>query len=123
MTYDEQLFNRQLLELLSTLNIRKPVDLVGSSMGGAIAFIFTAQHPEKVRKLLLIDPAGFPVDLPLTGQIGRLPGVGYYLTYVVGNKMMLRGFKNYFSTLDKLSPRFLKSILNRRNITASKGPC
>jgi pimeloyl-ACP methyl ester carboxylesterase len=103
VTYDEQLFDRQLLELVSALKIREPVDLVGSSLGGAIAVIFTARHPEKVRKLLLIDPAGFPIDLPLAGRIGSLPVVGDYLTYVVGNKMMLRGFKNYFFKLDKLS--------------------
>ena len=103
VTYDEQLFDRQLLELLSALKIREPADLVGSSMGGAIAVIFAARHPEKARKLLLIDPAGYPVNLPLAGRMVRLPVVGDYLTYAFGNPIMLRGFKDYFSKLDKLS--------------------
>ncbi len=103
VTYDEQLFDRQLLELLSALKIREPADLVGSSLGGAIAVIFAARHPEKARKLLLISPAGYPVNLPLAGRVVYLPIVGDYMTYAFGNPIMLRGFKNYFSKLDKLS--------------------
>ena len=103
VTYDEQLFDRQLLELLSALKIRKPVDLVGSSMGGAIAVIFAARHPENVRKLVLISPAGFPVNVPVAGQIGRLPVVGDYLMYAFGNPIMNRLFKDNFSKSDKLS--------------------
>jgi pimeloyl-ACP methyl ester carboxylesterase len=103
VTYDEQLFDRQLLELLSALKIREPAHLVGSSLGGAIAVIFAARHPEKARKLLLIAPAGYPVNLPLAGRVVHLPVVGDYMTYAFGNPIMLRGFKNYFSKLDKLS--------------------
>jgi pimeloyl-ACP methyl ester carboxylesterase len=69
----------------------------------AIAVIFAARHPEKARKLLLIAPAGYPVNLPLAGRVVHLPVVGDYLTYAFGNPIMLRGFKNYFSKLDKLS--------------------
>lgn len=39
--------------------IRQPIILVGVSMGGAAAIEFTLNHPEAVRKLVLIDSAGF----------------------------------------------------------------
>ena len=42
--YDRDLFDRQLLELLQRLNIEQPVDLVGLSMGGAVAVTFTDRH-------------------------------------------------------------------------------
>lgn len=103
VTYDEKLFDRQLLELLPALKIEEPVDLVGSTMGGAIAVIFAARHPEKVRKLVLIDPAGYPVNLPLAGRIVRLPVVGDYLTHAFGNPLMRKGLKDSFYKLDKLS--------------------
>lgn len=35
-----------------------PVDLVGHSMGGGIAAVFSARYPEKVRRLVLMDAAG-----------------------------------------------------------------
>lgn len=39
--------------------ISQPVILVGASMGGAAAIDFTLTHPEAVKKLVLIDSAGF----------------------------------------------------------------
>ena len=57
VNYDQQLFDTQLLELLEALNIQKPVDVIGLSMGGAIAAKFVADHPEKVNKVAFIDPS------------------------------------------------------------------
>src|SRR5512143_4045949 len=53
--YDLGLFVRQLAQLLDGLQIEE-VDLVGLSMGGAIATGFTVQFPTRVRRLVLIDP-------------------------------------------------------------------
>lgn len=39
--------------------INQPVTLVGASMGGAAAIDFTLTYPEAVKKLVLIDSAGF----------------------------------------------------------------
>ncbi len=40
-------------------------DLVGNSMGGHIAAAFTLRYPERVRKLVLLNPAGLRVDNPV----------------------------------------------------------
>jgi pimeloyl-ACP methyl ester carboxylesterase len=45
-----------LLQLLDSLG-RHTVDLVGVSMGGAVALNFALDHPERVRRLVLISPA------------------------------------------------------------------
>jgi pimeloyl-ACP methyl ester carboxylesterase len=48
-------------------------DLVGNSLGGAVAVATAAGHPERVRRLVLIDAAGYnfrPEDRPL---VLRLP--------------------------------------------------
>lgn len=54
--YDRALYQRQLEDLLSALDIDAPVDVVGVSFGAAVAATFTAAHPERVRKLILIAP-------------------------------------------------------------------
>jgi pimeloyl-ACP methyl ester carboxylesterase len=48
------------LELIDQLGIPE-VDLVGLSMGGRLAAQFTAEHRRRVRKLVLVAPAGLDV--------------------------------------------------------------
>ena len=64
VAYDADLFDRQLLLLLSGLQISGPVDLVGLSMGGPIVITFAGRHPEKVRTLSLLDPVYGPGHKP-----------------------------------------------------------
>jgi len=75
--YGVELYDRQLLNLLTAFKIQGPVDLAGASMGGPIAIIFAARHPERVRTISLFDPAYFsgePVPWPL-----KTPVVGEYI--------------------------------------------
>jgi pimeloyl-ACP methyl ester carboxylesterase len=41
-------------------------DLMAASMGGWIALKFAADHPERVRRLVLVDSAGFPYATTMT---------------------------------------------------------
>jgi pimeloyl-ACP methyl ester carboxylesterase len=52
---------------LDALHIDR-TDLVGVSMGGWIALKVAAEHPERVRKLVLIDSAGFNFPTTLTAD-------------------------------------------------------
>lgn len=47
-----------LLALMSRLDVER-ASLVGNSIGGRIAWMFAAEHPERVEKLVLISPDGF----------------------------------------------------------------
>lgn len=54
--YVDDLYDRQLGELLDSLKITERVDLAGVSMGGAVTSMFAGRHPQRVRSLTLVDP-------------------------------------------------------------------
>ena len=95
--YGPDLFDRQLLDLLKALCIEKPVDLVGLSMGGPIVTTFCDRHPERARKLALIDPVGaIPVSISPLHKIYTLLGVGELLLGWFGRKILLKDMSNDF---------------------------
>ena len=63
--------------------INQPVVLVGASMGGAAAIDFTLTYPEVVKKLVLIDSAGFVGGSP-AGKL-MFPPLGYLATEFLRN--------------------------------------
>jgi len=78
--YDADLYDRQLLGLISSLGILGPVDLAGLSMGGPIVATFASRHPERVRALVFVDPAyqSGTAQLPLELQSPRI--ADYFMT-------------------------------------------
>lgn len=62
-----------LTELLETLAPNEPVMLVGHSMGGAIATLYAASQPERVRRLVNLEGLGPPDNDFATGalRLGR----------------------------------------------------
>ena len=95
--YNRELFDTQLGELMDSLHLRTPVDLVGLSMGAAIVASFTAKHPNSVRKVVLIDPSPEKVDIKAL----NLPLVGEYLTAaLIVPSLPRQSLKNLHSPAD-----------------------
>ncbi len=79
--YRRELFVTQLRELLEALGIHQPVNIVGTSMGGAIATAYAADFGENVAKVVLIDPLWEPLTIGLLHIpfVGELFATGVYL--------------------------------------------
>jgi pimeloyl-ACP methyl ester carboxylesterase len=52
----------------------RPFDLVGNSLGGAVALLLAARHPELVRRVVLVSPAGFAPRSPAVSTLAGLLG-------------------------------------------------
>jgi len=88
--YDADLFDCQLLNLLDVLKIDRAVDLVGLSMGGAISVVFADRHPERVRRLCLLDPAGLPLaKLKLASWLARRTPLGGWLMKLTDSPLLV----------------------------------
>jgi pimeloyl-ACP methyl ester carboxylesterase len=73
--YDPDFYDRQVVDLLDGLHMQQ-VDIAGVSMGGPIAATFANRHPDRVRRVVLIDPAyltGFRLPFGI-----RTPVLGEY---------------------------------------------
>jgi pimeloyl-ACP methyl ester carboxylesterase len=91
LSYNIEIFVRQLSDLLNALNLTRPVILAGLSMGGPITATFTARYPERVKKLVLIDPAGArTLWMSRVFNTVAAPGIGERIVDLAGNGGVIR---------------------------------
>ena len=85
--YNRHLYNTQLAELLSTLEIPYPIFVVGTSQGGSIGACFASEHPGKVEKLALLSPLfdSFEGSRSIAALLLTTPLVGELVLQLVGD--------------------------------------
>jgi pimeloyl-ACP methyl ester carboxylesterase len=111
--YDIDFFVKQLEDLLESLLLSQPVSLAGLSMGGPITATFTSRHPDRVDRLVLIDPVGArPIPLSWLLKAGSLPFVGEALLALFGRESMVRNIASDFSD-EKLDRHFLDQYIEQ----------
>ena len=81
--------NQQLLHRFLTEVCEDPAILVGNSMGGLIAVLQTAAHPETVAGIILVDPA-LPVGLTSRPNPQVAGMFGLYAVPAVGRSVVAR---------------------------------
>ena len=96
--YNLDLFIQQLADLLDALRFTRPLNLIGLSMGGPIASAFTVRHPERVNKLVLIDPAGAKsIALTPLLKATKMPFVAEAVLSLVGSETLIQNAaKDFF---------------------------
>lgn len=94
--YDAELFVTQLETLLDGLHIREPIHLVGQSMGGAIAMLYANRHPERIKTLTLLCPAGIHRESTLSEKLVVLPSIGDLIWALLGKRYLAENFSKNF---------------------------
>ncbi len=89
--YDVDFYDRALIELLNHVGVDEPFGLAGLSMGGPIVAEFTARHPERVNKLVLLVPAGLDLASSDSGaaKLVQMPIIGDFLWRMIGKSILL----------------------------------
>jgi pimeloyl-ACP methyl ester carboxylesterase len=92
---------------LDALGLPK-VDLVGHSLGGAVACAFTAAEPGRVARLVLVDSAGFNLgtqDRPWLLRLAGSPGVAAALEALPIRRPLVKlGLRQVFEDDGRITP-------------------
>lgn len=99
--YKLELFVGQLDELLTSLNITKPVTLVGSSLGGIVSAEMALLHARRIRSVVFIGPAGFALEASPLADLAQVRWLGDYLMKVLGDRKLVEHHRKYFVEADR----------------------
>lgn len=83
--------------------------LAGNSLGGFMAWNYAVQHPEKVKKLILIAPAGYPQETPDVIKRVSRPVVGGIARVWAPRFMIAANVRNAYGNPDLVS----ESVVDR----------
>lgn len=73
--------------------------LAGNSLGGLIAFQFAATYPDQVKKVILIDPAGYRVHKAkgsLAFKLGKIPVLKNILTIITPTSIVRKSLEDAY---------------------------
>ena len=99
---------RLLGKLLDMLKIDRCV-LGGSSLGGWISWEFALRHPKRIRKLVLLDAAGFLDEgsIPLAFKMARVPFAERVVRMVVRRNVLEQFIKEVYADMTKVTPELV----------------
>lgn len=98
--HDIELFVRQLAEVLDTLEIER-CDIVGFSLGAAVASTFCGRQPDRVRRLVILAPLVRYARDPRLIRLACRPRVGHVISATIGVHRVVQRAESLFGTLGR----------------------
>jgi pimeloyl-ACP methyl ester carboxylesterase len=89
--------------LMDRLGIQR-ASLVGNSMGGKLAWLFAAEYPDRVDRLVLISPDGFASPQFPYGKKPDVPVVAELLPYTLPTAMLRMTLEPAYGDQKRLTP-------------------
>lgn len=108
--YSFERYAKQVMGFMDALNIQK-ASLIGQSMGGGISVYVAANNPERINRLILVDPAVLPYPETITGRIYQLPFVGEFLNALPGDGLAKNNLKTlWFYDGSKVTDDYVSEV-------------
>ena len=119
--YSQEFYVQFIDEFLKRIHVNKCI-IGGNSLGGAIAWNYTYEHPSKVEKLILIDAAGYPMiseSKPIAFTLALIPVLKHMLNYITPCFLAKRSVMNVYDdpskVTEKVVDRYFDLILREGN--------
>lgn len=100
--YSKEAYVAFLEDFLRKLKIEKCI-LIGNSLGGAIAWNYALSYPERIERLILVDPAGYPLTLPGPLKIVSTPVLRQISKWIAPKFIFRLSVKQVFGDSSKIT--------------------
>lgn len=101
--YRAERYARLLAAFLGHLGLEQ-VDVAGNSLGGRVALTFALEHPERVRKLVLIDATGLSGHVPPPiFRLARTPVLNQLMLHVTPRFMIARNLHDVYGEPERVT--------------------
>jgi len=116
--YTINTYIRFLTKFLDNLDVKK-CHIAGSSLGGWLAWEFSAKYPKRVDRLILIGSAGYFIDqrLPLPFLMAQTPLLRRFMKHITPKTLVARFVKEVFGNPEKVTDELIDryyDMLTRR---------
>lgn len=105
--------------LLDRLGVER-CSVAGNSLGGFLALKLAIAQPDRVDRLVLLDPAGYPRRRrggPTVFDLGRTPVLKHFMSRLTPRFMVALGVRQSYGDLQKVTPELIDryyDLLRRR---------
>ncbi|UAM97088.1 alpha/beta hydrolase [Polaribacter litorisediminis] len=106
--YSIKAYTNFLHQFLEEIKVDK-FHLAGNSLGGNIAWNYTAEHPEKIEKLILIDASGLPTnkEQPAIFKMAKTPVLNSLFLYVTPKFFIKKNMKEVYGNESKITDELI----------------
>ncbi|WP_157729898.1 alpha/beta fold hydrolase [Bacterioplanes sanyensis] len=122
--YDIDYMVEVLREFTQQLQLPRFV-LAGNSLGGYISWNYALAHPQQVDKLILLDAAGYPQDMPFIMSLASWPLVGEMSQWFMPRFIVGMNVREAYGDSDKVTAELVRRYHdlslrpgNRQGLTA-----
>jgi len=109
--YSQEYYVSFVYKLLAKLSVKKCI-LGGNSLGGSITWAYALSHPERVKKMILVDAGGYPMtskSVPIAFQLARIPILSSLFKYVTPRSVIEKSIHNVYVHDERIT----KGLINR----------
>ena len=73
-------------------------------MGGLVSWLYSSYHDQKVNKLLLLNPSGFPFDsTPMVIKLAKIPILNLFIRYITPKSFVKKNLKEVYYNDDLIT--------------------
>lgn len=94
--------------------------LAGNSLGGYIAANYAADYPNKVNKLILLDPVAYPQDVPWIMDLATAPGVRHLGQLVQPPLLVTLNVKETYGVASRMSDKNMNRYVHMSQRAGAK---